>query len=114
MLVRFTFEALAVDIGLFLEQVLDDVEVALVARDHETRVTVSVCDLNVGVVFDEVLHDVVVAVEAGGPERGRVGEGGLVAPRPHLDEVLDDLEVSGGGCTPQGRGTVYGLSVKGD
>lgn len=51
-----TLLAAAVDVRAAVEQELDDVLVALVRRDHQTRVPVPVRDLDVRAVLDQVAH----------------------------------------------------------
>ena len=65
---RVSFNALSVEISAFVNQIFSYIVVALVAGDHETRVAVSVGDLNVGVVLDEEFNYFEMAVEAGRPQ----------------------------------------------
>lgn len=53
--------------------------------------------------LDQVFDDFKVAVEAGGPERRRVGLGGAVDGGAAADQETDDGHVTGGGGHPQRR-----------
>lgn len=70
---RVALHALAVDVRRDVDEVFGDVEVALVAGDHQARVPVAIGDLNVSIVFHEVLDDVEVTVKASCSEGGGVG-----------------------------------------
>ena len=87
---------------------------ALVAGNHETGVTMPIGDLDVGVVLDEKLDDVDVAVKAGSAQRRRVRLGRRVNVSSFANEILDDLEVAGGGRAPQRWRALYILAFEVD
>jgi hypothetical protein len=64
--------------------------------------------------FDEKLDNVVVAVEAGRPERRRIGLGRRVDVCPPLCEQPYNVGVACGRCAPERRGALYRLAVKRD
>lgn len=109
---RIALHTLAIQVGAFHDQIFGNGEMALVAGDHETRVTVTIGDLDVRIVLDEEFHNFDVTIETSGPQCSRVRFGCRVDVSAFANEVFDDFEVASGASAPQWRRTFDILALE--